>query len=148
MIIELESPFKELWRKGYLRESMHDGRRRVDLYNSDSDRTTISYARYLVSVKLGYVVPDEFEVDHEDKDKTNDSLFNLQVLSSEEHRKKNSKEMNTGRTMVNLICPECKSSFIREIRLVHSHHGSSKNTFCSRQCNGRFSRKIQMGITQ
>lgn len=146
MLIELQSPFKERWKKGYLRESLQDNRKRIDLYNSDSDRTTISYARYLKSVELGYIIPEGFEVDHKDKNNTNDSLSNLQILTFDEHRDKSSKEMSTGRTMIDLVCAECGKSFLRELRLVHSIHGSAKNNFCSRQCNGIFSRKIQLGI--
>lgn len=87
-IIELQEPFKSNWKKGYLRYSNKDRRGRVDLYNTNSDRTTISYARYLKSVELGYVVPEGYEVDHKDNDKTNDDINNLQILTEEDNRLK------------------------------------------------------------
>ena len=73
MVIELESPYKEIYRKGYLREDK-SGRKRLDLINSKRDRTTISYARYLVSVDLGYVLGQDYEVDHIDTDCSNDEI--------------------------------------------------------------------------
>ena len=87
MRIELQSPYKELYKRGYLRQDKQ-GRRRVDLVNSEQDRTTVSYARYLVSVKEGrLLLPDE-EVDHIDNDGSNDDIHNLQILSKEEHKAK------------------------------------------------------------
>ena len=44
MVFDLEEPFKSLYRKSYLREDKF-GRKRVDLFNSEKDRTTIALAR-------------------------------------------------------------------------------------------------------
>lgn len=79
MKIKLEYPFSEDWRLGYLRIN-REGRRVVDLFNSNNDRTTISYARYLMSVSLKKYIPKKYEIDHIDNNKTNDSLENLQLL--------------------------------------------------------------------
>jgi len=68
MILELQDPFKSLWKKGYLTTD-NDGRKRVSLYNSPMDRSGISYARYLMCVKLGYVLNSDFKVDHVDNNK-------------------------------------------------------------------------------
>lgn len=137
MVIDLESPYKEIYRKGYLREDKF-GRKRLDLINSKIDRTTISYARYLVSVDLGYMLGQDFEVDHIDTDCSNDELHNLQVLSIEEHREKTSKENKTGRTMVELTCLCCGKDFTREKRNVQV-----ERPLCSRSCNGKMSRSLQ-----
>jgi hypothetical protein len=64
MKIKLESPFKELYKFGYLNECNQEGRRQICLYNNEQDRTTISYARYLYSCNIGNLVDDKFEVDH------------------------------------------------------------------------------------
>lgn len=90
--IELREPYKSKWRSGYLRKSSRTDRMLVDLVNNHSDRTPTSFARYLMSVELGYEVPVGFEVDHIDQDPTNDNLSNLQVLSVEDHILKSSKE--------------------------------------------------------
>lgn len=137
MIIELEEPFKSLWKKGYLRHSKVDNRKRVDLFNTDNDRTTISYAKYLVCVDMGSLITDDYEVDHIDNDCTNDDLNNLQVITISAHREKTSKERSTGRTMVELVCSNCNKTFSREKRLVHK--GAIPK--CSRRCNAQYNHK-------
>ena len=87
MVIDLEDPFKTIWRKGYL-QTHPNGRQYVCLYNSNRDRTIISYARYLKSVELGEFIPEGYEVDHNDNDKTNDNISNLKVLSGFENKQK------------------------------------------------------------
>jgi len=54
-------------------------------------RTTITLAKYKLSVKLGRRLTSEEEVDHEDEDKTNDALGNLQILSKQENIAKSNK---------------------------------------------------------
>lgn len=115
MVITLEYPFSEIYRKGYLRLSK-DGRKRVDLFNTDKDRTTISYARYIMCVKAGHVIPSDYEIDHIDGNNSNDDIENLQVLKLEDHRKKNSFEMSTGRSSSECICNFCGNTFTRENR--------------------------------
>ncbi len=136
MEITLEEPFSSLYRKGYLRVSNKDKRKRVDLFNSNSDRTTISYARYIMCLSLGYVLSDDFEVDHIDCDETNDLVSNLQVLTIEEHRKKTKEEFSIGRSGVNLICECCGKSFFRESRYINN---SKVWQVCSRSCHGKLS---------
>lgn len=41
MVIDLEDPFKTIWRKGYL-QTHPNGRQYVCLYDSNRDRTIIS----------------------------------------------------------------------------------------------------------
>lgn len=137
MIIELQSPFSENWRSGYLRQSKKDKRRRVDLFNSNIDRTTISYAKYMVCIDIGSYLPDGYEVDHIDGDRTNDVISNLQIISKEDHLEKTKKEMTTGRTMIKLVCPNCFNSFEKEKRFVKVGTVSK----CSRRCNALFNRK-------
>lgn len=136
MKLKLEEPFKSKWKKAYLRESKEDGRKRVDLVNSNTDRTTISYARYLVCVNLGYELGEGYEVDHIDADCTNDSLDNLQVLTCEEHREKCRLERTTGRTFSTLTCDFCGTEFERE-RGKCSDSKQYKSSFCSRSCMGK-----------
>ena len=128
MVIDLEEPYSSLYRKGYLRISK-DGRKRVDLFNSNTDRTTIAYARYIMSVSLGYVLSKDYEVDHIDRDKNNDDISNLQVLSVEEHRKKNSKEMKTGRTCTIVVCDNCGKDLLRETSTLRY-----KTYYCNNYC--------------
>lgn len=135
MRIELNRPYSDDWRLGYLRTSP-DGRKRVDLFNTNSDRTTVSYSRYLMACKEGRYLSDNEEVDHKDTDCTNDDIDNLQILSIEEHRLKTSNE-NTGRSFITLSCSYCGTVFDKELRIIKSKP-NQLNHFCSRSCNGKF----------
>lgn len=137
MKIQLQEPFKSLWNYGYLRQSKKDNRRRVDLFNSGLDRTTISYAKYLICIHRGELLPEGYEVDHIDKDRCNDSITNLQVLTAEEHKEKTIMENTTGRTTVELVCPNCGNNFLREKRNVKPNTTPK----CSRTCNAEYNRK-------
>ena len=133
MKIELQEPYVTRYRMAYLRRDKY-GRGRVDLVNTETDRTTISYARYLVEVSINDFIPEGYEVDHINADCSDDRLENLQILSREDHIAKSAREKE-GRTYVSLICPCCSTEFVREKRFVNP---SSKNIFCTRKCNGKF----------
>ena len=132
MKIQLEGSFKNLWRSGYLRQAA-DGRRRLDLFNSNKDRTTIAYARYLWIINYGDI-PEGYEVDHIDDDCSNDSLDNLQLLS----RSVNCNKSRAPATLINKICPICDKEFtVRK--------GLDKTRCCSRSCGCKLGRLKQLG---
>lgn len=87
MKINLESPFKEMYKSGFV-VTNPENRKNVILYRTGKNNTTVSYARYLMSVKVGYIIPVGLEVDHIDDDKTNDDINNLQILTKQQNRKK------------------------------------------------------------
>lgn len=134
MRIDLENPYKDLYKKAYLRTTK-DGRKLLDLYNSPKDRTTVSYARYLMSCSIGRLLTEDEEVDHKDEDRTNDSLDNLQILSKQEHIKKTNKNRSP-RKFVLLKCAFCGCEFKK---WENQLHGRSR-FFCSRSCNAKNSR--------
>lgn len=82
-------PFNEKWLCGYI-VTNPERRRNVCLVGG-APRTTISYARYLMSVKLGRFLKDDEHVDHIDHDKTNDTLRNLQLINRAENIGKENK---------------------------------------------------------
>lgn len=132
MVFQLEEPFKSIYKRAYLRRDSK-GRARVDLVIDHKNRTTIAYARYLMCVKVGYIIPKEYDVDHIDRDCSNDSLDNLQILLKSEHLKKTAQEMTTGRDCKELICAYCGKQFVRESRLLRY-----KRCFCGSSCNGKY----------
>lgn len=131
MLLILEEPYKSIYKRGYLRLN-NQGRQVVDLVIDNDNRTTTSYARYLMSVKLGYIVSDDFEVDHIDNDKTNDDINNLQLLSPLENKIKDTEYRD-------IFCDCCGKVFSLSIGEVNKrmNSGTSK-IFCSRSCNGKF----------
>lgn len=137
MVIELETPYKELYRKGYVRINP-DGRKVVDLFNSNQDRTTITYARYVLSVNRGCLLPDGFEVDHEDEDKTNDSLDNLQLLTERENVLKHAEHYRTNvqksfdYTCANSNCGKLFTLIERKVKMRLAQ--GNKAFYCSKDC--------------
>lgn len=142
MIIQLQEPFASKWTRGYLRIN-NDGRRIVDLYLNDSTRTTISYARYLMGVKLGYEVPDHLEVDHIDDDKTNDDINNLQLLTGEENRLKQEYNYVMNQTNYGFHCAYCDIPFILPEREVKKRlYCGGELAFCGRSCSAKYHNTI------
>jgi hypothetical protein len=139
MQINLQEPFLSKWSKGYLRVNI-ENRRIVDLFNSDNDRTTISYARYLMGVKLGYEVPTEYEVDHKDNDKTNDDINNLQLLTSEQNRiKQEWYYVEHVQNCYGVECNWCGTHFLLTERQVKMKLSAGvNNIFCSRSCSASY----------
>lgn len=132
MKIQLKSPYDKDWKCGYL-VTNKDNRRQIILYNDNRNRSTTSYARYLMSCKLGYYVPDEYEVDHIDNDKTNDSLDNLQLLSKKDNVRKYSLLDNPAK-LITLVCPVCSTEFQRPKNRAYSKTRLGKEQCCSREC--------------
>ena len=111
-----------------------EGRRIVFVLWKGKPRTSTSYARYLMSVKLGRILEPSEQVDHINNDKTDDRIENLQILNHAENVEKSAK----GRAMVNLQCPQCGVGFTRERRQTHLVKGG-RPTCCSKSCGGKHS---------
>ncbi len=126
MKIQLEFPYSAKWRNGYI-VTNPEKRKTVILFNSKHDRSSVSYARYLMAVHMGRFLSESEHVDHIDDDKTNDVISNLQILSQAANNKKSSK----GLTIVTLSCGCCGKSFVREKRQLYSPR---KTISCSRKC--------------
>lgn len=135
MLIELQEPFKSKWLKGYLIAN-NENRKMVNLVG-ESCRTTITYARYLMSVHLGYEVPDGLEVDHEDDDKANDSIDNLQLLTKQENIcKENYRYIMEQQDCFGFHCAVCETPFVLTKRQLNMRIKQSKSdlAFCSTVC--------------
>lgn len=143
MLIELQEPFKSKWSKGYLRLS-NENRKILDLFNSNSERTTISYARYLMGVKLGFEVPEEYEVDHKDNNKTNDDINNLQLLTQEQNLLKQQWWYNAMIQVWHIFpCSYCHGLFyITDRQLKGRRSQGVEHEFCSRSCSAKFHNTI------
>ena len=100
-------------------------------------RTTMSYARYLLSVREGAIPDREIDADHIDNDRTNDDPGNIQPLSRAENIRKGHKPP----AMVTLICGGCGESFIRRRNQTHLVKGGKAPTSCSMKC----ARAVQFG---
>lgn len=104
-----------------------DHRKRVSLFSKTGNSKWISYARYLWEEAYG-TIPNGYEVDHINNDKTDDRLENLQLLTREDNIKK--MLLSRKKSIVKLICPICKKEFYFEKRNLSTR----PNPCCSRQC--------------
>ena len=146
MKIDLEFPYSEIYQTGYIYVNNED-RRCVTLKTSDGKLTGTTYARYLMSVKLGRFLSDQEEVDHIDDNKTNDDINNLQILTPEQNREKQRLHyINNVQQKFDLSCPQCGKDFTLTERDMgekfykHYQNNGSGLIFCSRSCNAIFNR--------
>lgn len=145
MRIDLEEPYKSMYKAGYLNVGS-DGRRRVWCTNEEG--VTVfgtAFARYLMSVKLGYLVPDEYEVDHKDDDFTNDDINNLQILTKEQNllKQKYNYVMNVQQTF-GFECAYCTTPFLLvEAEVRERQRKGGVYAFCSHRCSVRWNLAIR-----
>jgi hypothetical protein len=135
---QAESPYSDYWL--YIVHHRRENRRMANLILKDNTkiRTTISYARYLMSVNMNRLLTEDEEVDHKDENKMNDDLSNLQILSKEENKKKQDlyRAKNNPPTRIELVCPMCSGKFSYASRNYRYHTKNGRtNFFCSRECS-------------
>jgi len=138
MKINTEFPFNDY--NGYIVINP-EGRRNVCLvHKKHKKRTTISYARYLVSVKEKRILLKNEQVDHINGDKTNDVIENLQILSYKDNSIKRTIERGQTLKMVEMRCPNCKKTFSKPLNSMYLQKGGHY-TACSKQCSYNILRK-------
>lgn len=91
------------------------------------------------------LIPDGYEIHHKDRNRRNNAVDNLELLSEEKHNALHKREQ--ARLMVKLQCPACGTVFYRRKRDVKKGAVS----VCSKACRGRLcgkSRFIDLGFKQ
>lgn len=121
-----------------------DGRQIVVVVEDDGVTRTISYPKWLLELQLGRRLdPNTETVDHWDSNIENNSLDNLRIVPREEHSRNDTRRVKH----VEFNCPWCKKTFQRSPRLVRDKAKKNKaGPFCSRQCAGQYSRKLQLKL--
>ncbi len=138
MKIKCEYPFENFI--GYIVTNKEPRKHICLISQLDKKRTTISYARYLMSVKEKRILEKNEVVDHIDNDKSNDVIENLQILSYLENNLKNLKHRGIELAKpITTLCPICKKDFIRPSRSILYKINKGKKPCCSRTCGGKFS---------
>lgn len=64
-----------------------EGRYYAVLFRSNSDRTTIAWAKYVLEVKLGRKLRDGYEAHHRDENPLNDEGSNLEESERSAHKR-------------------------------------------------------------
>ena len=103
----------------------------------------INYARYLMEKHLGKRLNSWEHVDHINRDRTDDRIENLQVLSHKDHI-----AMDAIRTKDRiLICRLCGIEFFRKTaRTREEAKQKYAGPFCSRKCTARYRVAVQKGL--
>lgn len=126
------------------------GRLHVTLYkvvNYKHFQTTLTLARALMEVKLGRKLESYEEVDHIDEDRTNDSIDNLQLLSSTENVRKQHGYDNDTPQHQELVCPKCSKKFVLPTRVIRARLKARKSNksvsdlCCSNNCSRNYNQK-------
>lgn len=133
MQIELEYPYKDLYKHGYLVKNK-EPRRNVILFNSKEDRSTISYAKYLTEVYLKSFIDKKYVVDHIDDNQLNDTIENFQLLTTQENNIKGIQNKKSTELLVELSCGVCGNTFIKAKNQTHLIIRTKKSTYCSKSC--------------
>lgn len=131
MEIKLKYPFNRYFRRGKLVKNK-ENRRNVLLVNYGSKVTTISYARYKLSIKHRRFLKPEEHVDHINNIKTDDRYCNLQIVNQKYNNIKHAIEVKQGIKFYKLQCPVCGNEFEREARQIDYKETAA----CSKRCGG------------
>lgn len=133
--INIEFPFTTVYDSAYKVTSQ--GRNTVVLYSTvTKERTSISYAKYLMSVHLKRWLTNDEHVDHINNDKSDDRIENYQILTLAENNKKQASVI--GCQVVEYKCAICGNKFV--VKRKHSHFTiKGKSMTCSRSCGGKAS---------
>lgn len=110
----------------------------VKLGSKSKIRTTMSYARYLMSVHLGRVLDKCEHVDHINGNKLDDRVDNFQIISQAENSKKY-RTLDNPVTLLDLICPVCGVEFRLTKQRAYSVIHLGKQKCCSKKCGYKMS---------
>ena len=134
--IDLKPPYSSLYKMAYI-VTNKEPRRNVILYNSHTERTTVSLARYLYETSKGELLSKGMVVDHIDGNKLNDALSNYQVITVKENNVKAREQRGTTQQLVRFECGSCGDEFIKPRNNTHLVIKTKSSTYCSRSCGGK-----------
>jgi HNH endonuclease/MYM-type Zinc finger with FCS sequence motif len=121
-----------------------DGRQIVIILDDDGNRRTVSYPKYLMEQHLGRPLDPNMEtVDHIDSNFDNNNLDNLRLVPRDIHSGDDTRRVKP----ISFDCSVCGKKFERSPRLVRDKSKKGKSgPFCSRQCAGRYARRLQLKL--
>lgn len=119
----------------YLRK---DGRMHTVIRFVDGTKTTKSYPKYLIEQKLGRLLENDETVDHINRDISNNSYDNLQILSRSENAKKSAIKAQD----IFHECCWCGKNF-KLTRSQIKNYKRKSGPFCSRKCSGQYGAELQ-----
>ena len=95
-------------------------------------KTLYPLHRVVMENYLGRLLDTTEIVHHIDRDKTNNDISNLQLVTEDEHRALHANDNPA--TLVELVCPTCSSIFYRAKNRAYQFLHKGKQLYCSRSC--------------
>ena len=129
----------------FLKEERHrtpwfdsEGYRACTVYYTDGTRRTVREHREVMETHLGCTLESWEHVHHENDDRSDNRVKNLEVLPNSAHTRLHGKDREV--EMVSLICLGCGKTFERKARWER-HNRKQKKTgpFCGKSCAARWS---------
>jgi hypothetical protein len=96
----------------------------------------VLYHRIAVENHLGRLLLSTEVVHHKDKNRFNNNIENLELLTKDEHNLLHGKEKQ--KPLIIAVCSQCSKNFSLPQNQYNARRKESKNLFCSRSCNGKF----------
>lgn len=121
-----------------------DKRMQVEVEYSDGTVKSMLYSRHLLEVELNRQLSSDEHVDHDDGNKLNDNIRNLQILSVSENAAKDAVRVDD----IYVKCVWCDTLFKLSNEQRKRALKRFAGPFCSRQCSGRYGKAVQMGTIQ
>jgi hypothetical protein len=122
-----------------------DKRQIVIVVDDEGNKRTVSYPKYIMEQHLGVRLHPDSTIDHIDRNHCNNDLNNLRVVERSQHSADDTRRVK----LVKLKCPICQKDFERSPRLIRDKSSKGKvSAFCSRECAGKYSRQVQLGIRE
>lgn len=122
-----------------------DGRKHLIVITANGKKTTLSYPKYLMEVKLQRYLSKDETVDHINRDKTDDRIDNLRVIDRKQHAIEDARRL----AVQQFVCPYCKAPFELQNEKLRNAIGNGQKgktgPFCSKRCAGKYGAAVQQG---
>lgn len=123
-------------------KSKKDNRLRLVLiHKTTKKKTTVSYPKYLIEIKLNRYLAENETIHHIDGNPLNNDLSNLKIIDRTEHSIIDAKR----RLDEVLICQWCNKEFKVRGSTLHFRQRKDRqsNSFCSKSCSGKYGKYVQ-----
>lgn len=105
-----------------------------------TERGYVLLHRIIVENSIDRLLTNKEVVHHKNGNKFDNRFENLEVMSHSEHAKLHHPYLNK---TIDLVCSECGIKFKRKYN-NRPQLKNQLNNFCSRSCNGKFQRRLQL----